>query len=309
MSRPAAPPAALTLGPLLFNWPAEARRDFYFRMADEAPLDSVCLGEVVCSKRAPLFQRFLPAVVERFKRAGKEILHTTLALVMSPQEMAEQRAIAADAVGLVEANDLGCAAVLQGRSHAIGPFVNVYNEGTLRVLASRGAVRVALPFELPGESLRALAAAAGETELEVQVFGRVPLAISARCYHARLCDLPKSACRYVCDRDPDGLTVETLDGDPFLAMNGTQTLSYTLGRLTAELADLVAMGIRRFRLSPHRIDMAAVAAVYRDLLDGRLAAAEAEERLADLAPFAPAANGFWYGTEGARQVAAAPVAE
>jgi len=309
MSANSRPPAKLTLGPLLFNWPAEARRDFYFRIADEAPFDSVCLGEVVCSKRAPLFERFLPAVTDRLGRAGKEVVRSTLALVMSPLEMAEQRAIAADGGALVEANDLGCAALLQGRPHAIGPFVNVYNEGTLGVLAARGAVRVSLPFELSGETLRALAAAAGATELEVQVFGRVPLAVSARCYHARLHDLPKSACRFVCDRDADGLTVETLDGAPFLAMNGTQTLSYTLGRLTGELAELSALGIRRFRLSPHRIDMAAVATAYRDLLDGRAEAAEAEARLDRLAPFAPAANGFWHGAEGARRIAAAQNAE
>ncbi len=32
----------LTLGPVLFNWAAD--RDFYFRVADEAPLDIVYLG-------------------------------------------------------------------------------------------------------------------------------------------------------------------------------------------------------------------------------------------------------------------------
>lgn len=308
MTAAAAPPAALTLGPLLFNWSAEARRDFYFRIADEAPLDGVYLGEVVCSRRAALPDPFLPAVVERLERAGKQVVRSTLALVMSPQEMAEQRAVASATGGLVEANDLGCAALLRGRPHVIGPFVNVYNEGTLRVLAARGAVRVVLPFELDAASLRALAAA-DAAELEVQVFGRVPLALSARCYHARLHGLPKSGCRYVCDRDPDGLTVETLDGTPFLAMNGTQTLSYALGCLTAELADLVAMGIRRFRLSPQRVDMVAVAAVYRELLDGRLGAGAAARRLADLAPFAPPANGFWHGAEGARLVAAARDAE
>jgi len=141
------------------------------------------------------------------------------------------------------------------------------------------------------------------------VFGRVPLAISARCYHARLHDLPKSACRHVCDHDVDGLTVENPDGTPFPAMNRTQILSYALGRLTGELAEFVTTGIRRFRLSPQRIDMVAVATVYRDLLEGRSAADEAERRLAALAPVAPPANGFWHGAEAARQIAVARGAE
>ncbi|MDG2404096.1 MAG: U32 family peptidase, partial [Paracoccaceae bacterium] len=40
----------LTLGPIAYHWSAEARRDFYARIADEAPVDEVYLGEVICSK-------------------------------------------------------------------------------------------------------------------------------------------------------------------------------------------------------------------------------------------------------------------
>ena len=50
----------LTLGPVLFNWQPEAWRDFYFRIADEAPVTAVYLGEVVCFKRAPLFETMSP---------------------------------------------------------------------------------------------------------------------------------------------------------------------------------------------------------------------------------------------------------
>ena len=49
----------LTLGPLLFNWPADQVRDFYARMADEPALERVYLGEVVCGKRAPLLAEAL----------------------------------------------------------------------------------------------------------------------------------------------------------------------------------------------------------------------------------------------------------
>ena len=41
----------LTLGPLLYLWDQPAWSDFYSRIADEAEVDSVVLGEVVCSKR------------------------------------------------------------------------------------------------------------------------------------------------------------------------------------------------------------------------------------------------------------------
>jgi collagenase-like PrtC family protease len=290
--------AKLTLGPVLFNWPAETQRDFYFRIADEAPVDTVCLGEVVCSKRAPLFEPHLAAVAERLARAGKEIVHSALALVMTGRERRELKELAAAEDLFVEANDIGCVALLDGRPHAIGPFVNVYNEGTLSYLARRGATRVALPFDLPRRSIEALAGAAAPVELEVQVFGRTPLAVSARCYHARARGLHRHDCQYVCESDRDGMTVETLDGRPFLAINGTQTLSYAIGSLIDELDTLRAAGIRCFRLSPHAVDMVAVAETFRAVLDGRSEPRDANERLAGLAGFAPFANGFYHGREG-----------
>jgi len=179
---PSRRPARLTLGPLLFNWPAARRRDFYFRIADEAPLDTVCLGEVVCAKRAPFVAPHLAAIAERLRRAGKEVVWSTLALVMSARELEDLNEIASVEDALVEANDLGCARALRGRAHAIGPFVNVYNEDTLRFLAGRGAVRITLPVELPGAAIGVLTSSAASigTEVEVQAFGRMPLALSAR---------------------------------------------------------------------------------------------------------------------------------
>lgn len=304
-------PARLTLGPLLFNWPAARCRDFYFRIADEAPVDTVCLGDVVCSKRAPFVAPHLTEIAERLRRAGKEVVHSTLALVMSERELRDLRESVDLGDAFLEANDLSCARLLRGRAHAIGPFVNVYNEATLRFLANRGAVRITLPVELSGDAIGALAPSAATigTEVEVQVFGRMPLAISARCYHARRYGLHKNTCQYVCERNPDGLPVESLDRQPFLAVNGTQTLSHAIGNLSAEIDQLRAAGVGRFRLSPHAIDMVTVARTFRALLEGRIGRDEADRRLAELAPFAPFANGFWHGREGAALIRAGALGE
>src|SRR3974390_1516316 len=74
--------SALTLGPLLFNWQPEAWRDFYFRIADEAPVKTVYVGEVVCSKRSPLFEPHVEAVTQRLAAAGKHVVLSTLAEVV-----------------------------------------------------------------------------------------------------------------------------------------------------------------------------------------------------------------------------------
>ncbi len=294
----------LALGPVLFHWDAERWRDFYFRIADEADIDTVYLGEVVCAKRRPFILPHLPAVHERLTAAGKEVALSTLALIMTETEMDEIRQAIADPDLLFEANDISTAALLAGRRHVIGPFVNAYNEGTIAYLAERGAYRVSLPAELSLTALRDL----GQTDagqsvaLEVQVFGRLPLAISARCYHARAHDLHKDGCQFVCANDPDGLTIETLDEEPFLAINGTQTLSDTYCSLLAELPLLKAAGISGFRLWPHSCDMVQVAAVFRAVLDEAMAVEEAEARLDELIGDVPLANGYLHGQEGRQWV-------
>ncbi len=106
----------------------------------------------------------------------------------------------------------------------------------------------------------------------MQVFGRQSLALSARCYHARAHGRTKDTCRFVCENDPDGLVLATLEQKPFLVANGVQTLSYDYLNLVQEIPALQAAGVSRYRLSPHSCDMVQVAIVFRGVLDGALSA-------------------------------------
>ena len=293
-----APAAQLTLGPVLFNWKAEAWRDFYFRIADEAPVDSVIVGETVCAKRSPFHAPYMAEVVERLQAAGKEVVLSTLALIMTPRELDEVRSIAAQTDFIVEANDVSASSLLTGKPHDIGPYVNVYNEDALSFFARRGARRVCLPVELGRDAYRVLAAVDGAPALEVMVFGRLPLAISARCYHARHHGLHKDGCQFVCEKDVDGMELDTLDDTPFLVVNGLQTMAFSYQNLLAELTEIQAMGIRRFRLSPHSADMVQVARIFRDVLDGRVDVEDADARLAVLIDDAPFSNGYYHGANG-----------
>jgi O2-independent ubiquinone biosynthesis protein UbiV len=294
-------PARLTLGPLLFHWPAARRRDFYFRIADEAPVDTVYLGEVVCSKREPLFEPYLHEVAERLRAAGKEVVFSTLALVINEREVEAIRELAAGAT-LLEANDVAALQIIDGSPHVVGPYINVFNEGACQYLTARGAVRIVLPVELPLRSIRCIAAAAGSVALEVQVFGRQPLSVAMRCYHARSHNLSKDHCQLVCGLDTDGLTASTIDGVEVLTINGTQTLSHGHGVLLAELDALRTAGASHFRLSPQGLDMVRVAALYRDVLDGRCDVMEALHSLRALTGDVPYVNGFFHGQPGARWV-------
>jgi collagenase-like PrtC family protease len=290
----------LTLGPVLFNWEPERWRDFYFRIADEAPVTTVYLGEAICFKRAPLFDDYFGAVVERLTASGKKVVHSTLSEVMSKQERRLVADVCANAAGMVEANDGSALLHLRGRPHHIGPFMNVYNERTMAVLARGGACVICLPSEMPAEAIAALCVDATKLRvtIETQVFGRLSLALSARCYHARAHDRNKDSCQFICNEDPDGMPLRTLDNQPFLAINGIQTMSYDYLNLIGELADLETAGVRRFRLSPHSCDMVEVAATFRDALDRRIDAREAAVRLGALKIEAPFSNGFYHGKAG-----------
>lgn len=229
--------AKLTMGPVLFNWSPEKWRDFYFRVADETDVDSVYVGEVICSKRAPFFTPVIPDVIERLQASGKEVIYSTLALVMNAREVKAIKELALDKDMLVEANDMSAIANLKGRDFVVGPYINVYNEGTMDYLTATGASRICLPAEMPSHSIATLATHSA-AEIEVQVYGRHVLALSARCYHARAEDLSKDSCLFVCEKDPDGMNVQTIAGQDFLNVNGIATMSHSYCVLMAEMAAL-----------------------------------------------------------------------
>lgn len=291
---------SLTLGPLLFHWPIEKKRDFYARIADEAPLDTVYLGEVVCSKRAPFSEPYYGAIAERLERGGKQVVFCSLAEVMLRRErqMTESLCLLADHE--IEINDVSGLTFVAGRPHRIGQLFNLYNEETMRHLAGRGATHFTLPVELRRQSVALMAEAARTlgAGVEVQVFGRMPLALSARCYHARAHGRTKDSCQFVCENDPDGMVLRTLEGKEWLAVNGVQTLSRPYLCLLGELGEMRAMGITHLRLLPHSCDMVAVARLFHGVAEGALEPAEAEERLLALGGVPALANGFWRGRPG-----------
>ena len=297
----------LTLGPIAYHWPVESRRDFYARIADEAPVDEVYLGEVICSKRAPFHEADLPATIERLERAGKRVILSTLAEVMLKRERRATEDMAAMETPEIEINNAAGLYARGKRPHRIGPFMNAYNEATIAWMAGQGATHVCLPTEMPAPAIAAAARAAGALGLgvEVQVYGRASLAVSARCYHARAHGRTKDNCQFVCEEDPDGMPLRTRDDRPILRVNGIQTLSESYVDLLPEAACLIADGVTHLRLMPQAVDMVVVAQVFRDVLDGRVPTGEADARLAMLSGDAGLSNGFYHGTAGYRRIAAA----
>jgi O2-independent ubiquinone biosynthesis protein UbiV len=300
----------LNIGPIPFHWSNERKLDFYGRIADEAPVDTVYLGEVICSKRAPFFEPLLEQVAERLEAGGKQVVFSSLTEVMLKRERKATEGLCEIEGREVEINNSSGLLAIAGRAHRIGPMMNVYNEATMGWLAGQGAMHFALPVELPRPSVALMAQAADGlgAGCEVQVFGRASVAVSARCYHARAHGRTKDSCLFICEDDPDGMPLKTLDGKDFLTINGIQTMSHSYVNLLGELGDLATLGVSDCRISPQSQDMVAVARIFRDVMDGAIEAGEGQRRLAALEMPVPFSNGFWYGMPGHRFVEAGAAA-
>ncbi|WP_237399788.1 ubiquinone anaerobic biosynthesis protein UbiV [Rhodovulum visakhapatnamense] len=293
--------AELTLGPNLFHWPAEMKLDFYNRIADESPVSTVYLGEVICSKRTPFFDdHHLDKVADRLERAGKKVVFCSFSEVVIKRERNLLREWAEQEGRDLEVNNTAALLYLKNKPHRIGALLNVYNEDTMAYLHEQGANHFALLPELPRAAVAKLGEKAAElgVGLEVQVFGRASLALSARCYHARAHARTKDNCQFVCGEDLDGMTLKTMDEKPFLTVNGIQTLSYGYLYLMPDIEDLKSIGVTHYRVMPHTCDMIAVTRLFEDVLQGRMAPAEGDAKLRELGIEAPFVNGFYHGRSG-----------
>jgi O2-independent ubiquinone biosynthesis protein UbiV len=291
----------LTLGPLLYYWPRQATLDFYAAVA-EAPVDVVYLGETVCSRRHELRLADWLEVAEVLEAAGKEVVLSSQVLVESGSDLKTLQRIAAQERFTVEANDMGAVRLLgTSRGWVAGPTLNVFNQATLGLLLARGARRWVLPPEMSRQQLGAvLSRLDTQPEVELQAYGRLPLAISARCFTARHFNLQKDNCAFRCIEFPDGLPLGTREGQPFLHINGVQTQSARVYNLLAELPALAQAGVTHLRVSPQGEHTLAVIELFRQALDGRLSPRDAYAASQPLMPEAPC-NGFWHGRPGLEQ--------
>jgi collagenase-like PrtC family protease len=295
----------LSLGPILYYWPRERVLDFYREVA-AAPVDTVYLGEVVCSRRHELrFEDWL-TIAEQLAAAGKEAVLSAQAITEGEGDLKLMRRMTENGRWRVEANDMGAVRLLADRAGWVaGPHLNIYNPRTLELFAGLGATRWVAPVEISREMLAGVLAERPPA-LEVELFGhgRLPLAFSARCFTARRFNLQKENCGFRCTDFPDGLALETREGEAFLALNGVQTQSAQVYTLAGDVEALRSLGVDMLRVSPQSSGTREVLAILRAAADG---AVDAGAALHDLAPLAPGklVDGFWHGRAAHEHVALA----
>lgn len=287
-------PFGIALGPLLYYWPRATLLQFYASIADTA-VERVYLGEVVCTRRHEMRLADWLEVAQMLRDAGKQVVLSTPVLVESDSDIALMRRVCAQDDFLVEANDLGAVHCMGGRPFVGGPHLNVYHADTLAWLASLGATGCTVPVEMDGGTMTALSAArpAGLV-LEAMVWGRMPLAFSARCFTARHHRLRKDACEFRCIDYPDGLVANTGEGQAFFTLNGIQTQSATCLDLCEQAPHMADAGIEYLRVSPHATGTLEVIAHLDAMRHGDVPASPAPLMPAQALP----SNGYWSGKPG-----------
>jgi len=247
----------VSLGPILFFWPKQKVFDFYEKMLDTS-VDTIYLGETVCSKRRELRAKdWLALGREMAQDAKKQIVISTMTLLESPAEIVTLKKLCDNGDLLVEANDLSAVQIMHDLNmpFVAGPAINCYNLSTLKVLLKQGMMRWLMPVELSGDWLKAILTQSEEEnirdkfECEVFSWGYLPLAYSARCFTARSEDRPKDDCQYCCINYPQGRKMNSREGEQVFVLNGIQTMSAYQYNLINEVTQLEQMGVDIVRIS------------------------------------------------------------
>lgn len=285
----------LTLGPVLFDWSREKLLNFY-KEAAGWPVSDVYIGEVVCHRKRGLTLDDMLKVGEELQKAGKKVIVSTLALISDDTELEYVRA-ACQLPFPIEANDAAALQMVKGKKELVaGPHITSYNYDTVEFLKGIGVGRVVFPVELSRDAMAAIIKNTG-METEAFAYGKLPLAFSWRCYTSRYFGLLKSNCKFDCRKYPEGMMIETLEKKPLFIVNGTQIMSALTMNLVDYLDELRDLGVKKARISPQDGVTGEVVKVFKERLDGRITAEEANGRLKPLEKTG-FCNGWYHGKAG-----------
>jgi len=290
----------LSLGPNLFFWPRQTVEEFYQQHIN-SPVEVVYLGETVCAKRRNLKPADWIELAKQLTSSGKQIVLSTLALIEAGSDLAGVKRLCNNGEILIEANEMGAVQLMadQKLPFVAGPSLNIYNAYTLRLLHKQGLIRWVLPVELNAETLIDILSDAesfgigDKIETEVFSFGYMLLAYSARCFTTRFHNISKDNCQFVCEEYPEGLAMDSQEGEELFNINGIQTQSGRIQHLLPYWQQMQEIGVDLMRISPQPGHMGEIIRRYHQVISGELTDTDIDQYLT-----VPSCDGYWRGVSG-----------
>ncbi len=297
------PTMKISVAAVPYFWNRDAYFQFYRNIANSSA-DIIYLGETICSKRRTMTFLDWLDIAKQLTDAGKQVALSTLTLLEAESELNYLSKIASQKEYLVEANDMAAIEVASQHNNnfVAGCTINIYNNHSLLRLIKLGMTRWQVPVELGKDDLAPMATYAKDhhVEVEYQIFGRIPLAYSARCFTARHHRLPKDGCQFKCLQDEQGLLIKTQEGESFAQINGIQTQSAKVSHLIDHCQSLADYGVDIVRVVPvSATDTLEVIQQISTILQPSEQARFNPDRLKNQYQFC---NGYWLQIEGMKYV-------
>lgn len=287
-----------SLGAIQYFW-EKPRVEAFYELVASSSADVIYLGETVCSKRRELRAKDWLAIARSLADKGKQVVISTMALLEAPSEVKALQVYCDNGDFLVEANDMGAIDLLAEKKlpFVVGSAINCYNQQTLKLLHRLGMCRWVTPVELSRDNLHTIlnsseiAPIRDSFDVEMQAYGHLPLAYSARCFTARSENRNKDECELCCINYPSGRIAKSQEGQALFLLNGIQTQSgycYNLHNDLPSMSGLVDIA----RISPLSEDSI-------DLID-QFRGNESGQHPINLSR---QCNGYWHAVEGMHAVA------
>jgi len=295
----------LSLGPILYLWPRQTIEDFYQQHLNSA-IGVIYLGETVCAKRRSLKPAEWIELAKELSKSGKQIVLSTLALIEAGSDLGNVKQLCNNGELLVEANEMGAVQLMvdQKLPFVAGPSLNIYNAYTLKQLQNQGLIRWVMPVELNATTLADILCDAetlgirDNIETEVFSYGRLPLAYSARCFTTRYRNIAKDNCQFVCQDYPEGLPMDSQEGEAFFNINGIQTQSGRIQHLLPHWQQMQELGVDLMRISPQPQHTGEIIKRYDEVIQSTSQDTDIQKYLS-----APACDGYWRGLSGMDYIA------
>jgi collagenase-like PrtC family protease len=168
---------------------------------------------------------------------------------------------------LIEINEMTAFALNKSNDFSIGSFINIYNEASAAYFDEKSPIKISLPVEIGLSQIKEISKNI-KSPLEVIVFGKLPLSLSARCYMAKHYKKNKQNCMMVCKDHKEGIGLKTLDNKNILCVNGTMVMSgKTYFLKEEEIKKLQENNVSSFKIFPTQDLTFKAIEYYSDILD------------------------------------------